>query len=178
MRSYAGSAPSRLTGRVTSANHLSLSLERTCCVLIDFLSSTLSFGFTFLSVSSKVALSTQTPPCLEQSSPLWENRLIWSLEEEFTARLSGNGRIYRRTEARDRRFSLLRVRARYVTTENDATRQNWNASVIRSACLRCFASYLRLFANMNGTQILDIFFLVIMRLNDLKHLWDSLTSSL
>ncbi len=119
MRSYAGSAPSRAAGRVTSASHLSLQLERTCCIVLDFLSLP-SFVFTFLSVSA-----IQTPPCLKQSSHLWENRLRWSLEDEFTSGVSGNGRNYLRSEERDRRFSLLRGKSSFLQAINPRSPLRW-----------------------------------------------------
>lgn len=104
------------------------SLERTCCIVLAFLSSPLYFVSTFSVCISKVALATQIASCLEQSSLLWENGLRWRLEEEFTSGVFfGNRRNYKRTEERDHRFSLLRGKRTFlyqptITTDRDATR--------------------------------------------------------
>ncbi len=148
MLSYAGSAPSRAAGRVTSANHLSFSLERTCCIVLDFCPHLYFFGFTFLSVPAR-------SPWLPKSRRVWSKvhtceKTDWdgvlkkSLPQEFLE-TGGiicelkNGTVDSLCWGVRARFYMLSTQGHHCT-EIDATRQNQNASVIRSARLRCFTS--------------------------------------
>lgn len=103
------------------------SLERTCCIVLAFLSSPLYFVSTFLSVSAR-------SPWLPKSRRVWSKvhfceKTDWDgdLKKSLPQEFFGNRRNYKRTEERDHRFSLLRGKRTFlyqptITTDRDATR--------------------------------------------------------
>lgn len=146
--------------------------------VLDFLSSPLFvFVFTFLSVSA-----TQIPN-LKQSSHLWENRLRWSLEEEFPSGVSGNGRNYLRSEERDRTFSLLRGKSSFLHAVDPRSPLRWerrDASKLER--VRYKERTLAMFYFSRVTSTLMCVSVQIWRWNvlwsvvRLKHRWDSSSS--
>lgn len=124
MRSYAGSAPSRAAGRVTSANHLSFSLERTCCIVLDFCPH-LYFWFLHFCLYQQGRLGYPNPavfgakftPVRKQiEMESWRRvylRSFWKREE-----LSANWRT-------GPRFSLLRGKSSFLYAINPRSPLHW-----------------------------------------------------